>query len=236
MADRRLIAVVAGAVVAGAVVAALVVTAAVVGYRAYTERYVVRTDDGVAVARVVSATLSGASDLKVSTLTGTVQSTATDTRGMGMFTSSRVMKAPFEVAYFVDVSGLDARDFRWDAATRTLVVDAPAVRVGTVNVDESRTYLDRTTGLFVTRGAMAALQHQASARATRVAGEEARKPDRIAQAQVNARRSLAALFGGPLAAAGLDADVVVRFADDPRSGGERWDTSRSLREVIGNAH
>ena len=230
MADRRLI-----ATMLGVLAAAILIAAAIVGYRTYTERYVVETDDGVAVAQVVQATLAGASDLKVSTLSGTVQSTATDTRGLGMLTSQRVMKAPFSVEYFVDVSSLDAGDFRWDAARRTLVVDAPAVRVGSINVDEAHTYLDRTTGMFVTRAAMAALQRQASGRATRVAADEARTPARLAQAQANARRSLSALFRGPLAAAGLDASVVVRFASDPSRDDERWDTSRSLGEVLGNA-
>lgn len=229
MADRRLI-----ATVATIVLGVVALMAIVVGYRKFNERYVVKTDDGVAVAQVVRATLSGASDLKVSTLTGTVQSTATDTRGMGMLTSQRVMKAPFAVDYFVDVSGLDAGDFRWDAGTRTLVVDAPGVRVGAVNVDEAHTYVDRTTGVFVTRGAMTALQRQASARADRVATAEARNPERLVQAQANARRALGKLFAGPLAAAGLDAKVVVRFASDPVRGGERWDTSRSLEEVMGN--
>ena len=229
MADRRLI-----GIVASVIVLALVAAIGVIAYQKYTERYVVKTDDGIAVAQVVRATLSGASDLKVSTLSGTIQSNATDTRGLGMFTSTRVMKAPFTVEYFVDVSGLDAGDFGWDAATRTLIVDAPAMRVGAPNIDEAHTYLDKTTGVFVTRGAMAALRQQASARADRVAGEEARKPARIAQAQANARRALTALFASPLTAAGLDATVVVRFANDPRRGGERWDTTRSLRDVLGN--
>ncbi|MDQ2892065.1 MAG: DUF4230 domain-containing protein [Pseudomonadota bacterium] len=229
MDNRRLI-----AIVVGALAAVLVVTAAVIGYRTYTERYVVKADDGLAVAQVVEATITGASDLKVSTLSGTVQSTASDTRGLGLLTSSRVIKAPFAVEYFVDVSGLDARDFDWDAATRTLIVNAPAVRVGAANIDEARTYLDKTTGVFVTRGAMTALQRQASARADRVAAAEARKPERIAQAEANARRSLAALFRGPLAAAGLNAKVVVRFANDPRRDGERWDASRSLEQVLAN--
>lgn len=229
MADRRLI-----AIIATAIVVVLVAVAGVVGYQKYTERYVVKTDDGVAVAQVVQATLSGASDLRVSTLSGTVQSSATDTRGFGMLTSQRVLKAPFSVDYFVDMGALGAGDFGWDAATRTLVVNAPAVRVAAPNIDESRTYVDQTSGMFVTRAAMAALQKQASARATRVAGDEARSPARIAQAQANARRSLAALFRGPLAAAGLEARVVVRFANDPVKDGERWDMTRSLDDVLGN--
>ena len=227
MADRRLI-----ATIAAVVVGVLAVAMIVIGYQKYTEHYVVKTDDGVAVAEVVQATLAGASDLRVSTLSGTVQSTATDTRGFGMLKSERVMKAPFSVDYFVDVATLSPRDFGWDAATKTLVVDAPAIRVAAPNIDEARTSVDKTSGMFVTRDAMTALQRQVSTRATRVAADEARKPERMAQAQANARKSLTALFSGPLAAAGLDARVVVRFANEAKNDGERWDTTRSLQEVL----
>jgi hypothetical protein len=227
MANNRLI-----AILAILIVGTFVVVAGVIGYQKYTERYVVKTDDGLAVAEVVQATLSGASDLKVSTLSGTVQSTATDTRGFGMLTSERVIKAPFSVDYFVDMSGLAPSDFGWDAATRTLIVNAPAVRVAPPNIDESRTYIDKTTGMFVTRGAMTALQRQTSARAVQVAEREARKPERIAQAQANARRALSALFSGPLKAAGLDTRVRIRFAGDGRRNDEHWDTTRSLDEVL----
>jgi len=228
VADRRLI-----ATIAAVVIGVLAVAMIAVGYQKYTERYVVKTDDGLAVAQIVQSTLTGASDLRVSTLSGIVQGTATDTRGFGMLKSERVMKAPFSVDYFVDVGTLSPRDFGWDSATKTLVVDAPAIRVAAPNIDESRTYVDKTSGMFVTRDAMTALQRQISTRAARVSSDEARKPERIAQAEANARKALTALFRGPLTAAGLDARVVVRFANEAKADGERWDTTRSLQEVLG---
>lgn len=221
--------------VAGLVLLAIVVTAGVVGFRTWNERYEVTAPEqrsGVAVAQVVAATLSKAGDLRVSRLSGTVQGVGSDTRGFGMLTSQRVMKAPFEVDYFVDVGRLAPRDFRYDEARKVLLVDAPDVRVARANIDEAKTYIDQTSGVFVTRSAMAAMQRQASAGATRVAAEEARKPENIAAAKNNARAAIAALFAAPLAAAGLDATVEVRFADDPVRGGERWDVSRSLDEVL----
>lgn len=219
------------------IAAALAIAAITTGYDRYTERYTVTTEgrDGLAVARVVQSTLSKASDLKVSTLTGTVQSVASDSRGFGMINSNRVMKAPFEVDYFVNLSALGPGDFMWDDASDTLTVRAPAVRLGKVNVDESRTYLDRTTGIFVTRDAMAKMQRQASAGAVRVAREEAGKPDKMAAARRNAQAALMALFGAPLRAQGIDAKVVVRFADERARDGERWDVSKSLQEVLAEA-
>ncbi len=221
------------AVIALVVVAAGVV-AIVAAYRAYTDRYTVATrgPDDRAVSMVVQSTLDGASDLKVGTLKGTVQAVASDSRGLGWINSTRVMKAPFEVEYFVDVSALDASDFIWDQANRKLIVRAPQVRVGAVNVDESRTYLDQTKGVFVTRAAMAAMQKQASGRAQRVAHDEALKPDKLAAAQRNARAALANLFAGPLKAAGIDATVEVRLGKGAGRDDRHWDVSRSFQEVL----
>jgi len=39
---------------------------------------------------------------------------------------------------------------------------------------------------------------------------------------------------GMLRAAGVDATVTVRFADEPVANSERWDASRSLQDVLGN--
>ncbi len=187
--------------------------AIVAGYRAYTDRYTVETKgpDDRAVSMVVESTLAGASDLKVSTLKGTVQGTASDTRGFGWINSTRVMKAPFEVEYFVDVSR--ARRERFHLGSGEPQADrAPAAgsgRAASTSI-ESRTYLDQTKGVFVTRAAMAAMQKQASGRAQRVARDEALKPDKLAAARRNAETALATLFTGPLKAAGIDATVEVR--------------------------
>lgn len=218
--------------------AAALIVAGVIGYRRYDEQYTVTTqpDTGLAVARVVRATFRGASDLKVSTLSGTVQGVATDKGALGMLRSERVMKAPFSVDYFVDLSGMGPGDFRWNPETRTLLVTAPDVRVGAVNVDESRTYIDRTSGLYVSRAAMARLRQGSSARAHGVARTEAFKPENIAAARENARRALSGLLGAPLQAAGLgQVAVTVRFAGEQRGQGDQWDLSRSLEEVLDNA-
>jgi hypothetical protein len=223
-------------VIAAAVLVALV-TAGAIAYRTYTDRYTVTRDDsGLAVARVVAARLYGASELRVSRLSGNVQATAANARMWGWLKSSRVVKAPFEVGYFVDLGRLSPRDFRYDGARRTLLVEVPDVVPDTPNVDESAVTLDRTTGMFVSRTDMAALQQRVSASAQRVAAQEARKPANMARARENGRAALKRLFGGTLAAAGLPVTVEVRFAGEPRAGSsEQWDLTRSLEEVLGNA-
>ena len=218
----------------GIIVTAAAVAALVAAYHTYTQRYRVSTgpNDDVAVSQVVRSTFAGASDLKVASLSGTVQSVASS-KSLGMFDASRVMKAPFSVDYFVDLSRMGPSDFLWSPTTKTLTVHPPDVRVGAVNVDESKTYLDKTTGLFVSRGAMTELQHKASASAQRVAGEAAMKPERLAAARSNARADLSKLLGGPLHAAGLgNVQVNVIFPGEGPRSTSQWDITKSIPEVL----
>ncbi len=207
-------------------------------YRTYTTRYVVTPErrDGPAVAKIVETAFAGASDLKVSTLSGTVQSVGSNRGWFTWLDSSYVMKAPFSVGYFVDLSGMGASDFRWDEKRKILSVRAPDVRLGDINIDESHIYIEDTKGVFVTRTMMGAMRRQASQGAERVADAEARKPERIAAARRNARTALTNLVGAPLRAAGLrNVTVAVTFAGERGVSTERWDTSRSLQDVLGNA-
>ena len=223
-----------------AVAAAILVALATLGaiaYRTYVDRYTVTRDDkGLAVARVVAARLYSSSELRVSRLSGNVQATANNSRLWGWLDSSRVVKAPFAVSYFVDLRRLSPADFRYDEAKRTLLVEVPDVVPDAPNVDTANVTLDRTSGLLVTRTDMAALQQRAAATAARAVSEEARSPANMAKARENGRQALARLFGGTLAAAGLPVTVEVRFAGEPRGrSSEQWDLTRSLEEVLGEA-
>ena len=226
----------------GAALALLLIAGAVwlgrIAYDRTVDSYVVeRTDDSRAVTQVIRATFSRASTLKVGSLTGSVQATASNARLGGVLKTDRVVKAPFAVDYLLDVSRLTAADYRFDPVTATLVIDAPDVTVGTANVDEARRTLSETRGLFVTRGAMDALQQRASAAAQASAAAEARKPERLAQARDNARRALRDLLAPLLAAAGVaDPRILVTFPyerTDRRR--QQWDRSRTPEQVLANA-
>ncbi|MEP9400741.1 DUF4230 domain-containing protein [Sphingomonas sp. VNH70] len=208
------------------------------GYQRYAERYAVTTepDTGEAVTRIVTARLSGASSLKVATLSGTLQARATDTRGFGLLKSDQVVKMPYAVDYFVDVSRIGPGDISWSAQNRTLVIDAPDVTVAPPNIDEAARTLVRTQGLYVSREASEALFQRTSAAAQAKAQGEARSPERLAQAREKARAALATLLGSPLAAMGYgDARVLVTFpAERGGRGGERWDVSADPADVLAN--
>ncbi|URW74394.1 DUF4230 domain-containing protein [Sphingomonas donggukensis] len=238
MVDRR----VKPGQIVGAVLAIVILVAAVfIGkplYDRFTDSYVVaRADDGQAVTQVVRATFSRASALKVGALSGSVQATASDSRLGGMLTADHVIKAPFSVDYFIDVSRLRPSDYRYDPVSRTLVIDAPDVTIGAANVDEARRTLSETRGLFVTRKAFDQMSQRVSAAAQSSAATEAQKPERLAQARDNARRALAGLLAPPLAAAGeRDVRVVVTFPYERSGPRERWDQSRTPEQVLSNRY
>ena len=221
--------------VAGIVAVLLVLLAGIAAYRWRAPRYTVtQEDDGSVVSRVVVANLQRADALKVASVSGVVQSTASSSRLDGLLTADQLVKAPFSVDYFVDLSHLSSRDVTWDARSRSLSVNVPEVSVGRPNVDQSAVTLVRTRGLFVTRDASQEMFRKGAAAATRVAGEEARKPQWMALAREHARADLATLLGAPLAAAGRPAAAIhVVFPFERRSGDDRrWDVSRSVEDVL----
>lgn len=191
-------------------------------------------DGGAPVTQIVTAKLTGTGTLKVAELSGIVQATASDVRGLGWLRSDQLVKMPYSVGYFVDLSKLRDSDLEWNAQTRTLIVDAPDVAPAPPNTDEGRRTLVETKGLFVTRSAAEALSQRTSIRAAAVAQKEAASPERMAQAREMARRALARTLAQPLTAAGFgDVRVVVTFPPE-RGGrnGEHWDVSRSPGQVM----
>jgi hypothetical protein len=206
-------------------------------WRLYTRDYAVTIEeDGTAVTKVIAERFSGASSLKVSELSGTVQSTAQDVRGFGWLKSDQVVKMPFTVDYFVDVRGIGPADLQWDESTRTLIVNAPDVKPARANVDESRRTLVRTNGIFVTRQAGEELSRRASAHAQGEAEKVALAPERMAQARENGRKALARLLGAPLARLGYgDARVVVTFPPERfPTNKDQWDVTTPINEVLAN--
>lgn len=226
---------------AGPIAAALLIlfvgAAMLVGWQRYNRDYVVAVeDDGSAVTKIIAEKIAGTSSLKVSDLSGTIQSTAQDVRGFGLLKSDQVVKMPFSVDYFVDLRALSPGDLEWNAATRTLIVNAPDVAPGKANVDESQRTLVRTNGLFVTRQAGEALSRRVSAHAQARATRAARSPERMAQAREYGRAAIGKLMAAPLGAMGYgDARVIVTFPPERRGRNtEQWDVTATYNEALAN--
>jgi hypothetical protein len=208
---------------------------ALIGWQRYDRDYVVAVEeDGTAVTKVIAERIAGMSSLKVSELSGTVQSTSQDVRGFGLLKSDQVVKMPFSVDYFIDVGGIGADDLEWNPQSRTLIVNAPDVKPARPNIDESRRTLVQTNGLYVTRQAGEELSRRASAHAQARAEANARSPERMAQAREYGRSALVKLMGAPLAAAGFDdARVLVTFpAERGARNPEQWDVTTPVNEVL----
>ncbi|MFC3442678.1 DUF4230 domain-containing protein [Sphingobium rhizovicinum] len=224
-----------GAPIAVALLILIVGAAMLVGWHRYNRDYVVTVeDDGSAVTKIIAEKIGGTSDLRVSRLNGTIQSTAQDVRGFGWLKSDQVVKMPYSVDYFIDLSGLSPSDLEWDEKARTLIVNAPDVKPDTPNVDEARRTLVKTSGLFVTREAGEALSRKASAHAQARAEASARSPERMAQAREYGRSAIAKVMGAPLAAMGFgDARVIVTFPPERKNNNrDQWDVTTPINQVL----
>ena len=183
--------------------------------------------------KVISSTFARQSSLKVGQVSGWFDVTSVDAGALPILRSAQKVKLPYSIDYSVDLSTLSTRNYRWDKGTRTLVVDAPAVTIGTPNIDEARRQTLATSGLFVTRQAADNLSRRAAGLSNRAALAEAARPDHLAKARDNARSAIADMLEAPLDVAGLgDVKVVVRFPEDGYRDSERWDVSPSIAEVL----
>ena len=154
---------------------------------------------------------------------------------MGLSTQKTLIM-PGLVRYEVDMGKLTQRDVAWDAATRTLLVTLPPIEVEGPQVDMNAIREYGSGGLLATLTDAESRLDAANRRAGQVElVRQARDAMPMRLARDATRRAVEGSFALPLRAAGLDATVKVRFADEPKTDDSRWDTTRSLQEVLGNA-
>lgn len=149
--------------------------------------------------------------------------------------TEKTLIMPGMVRYEVDLGKLTQRDVAWNAETRTLSVRLPPIELDGPQVDMTA-IREYGTGGILSRLTDADSRLDA---ANRRAGQaelvrQARDATPMKLARDATRRAVESSFAMPLRAAGIDANVKVSFAGDPVSSTERWDTSRSLEEVLGN--
>ena len=159
--------------------------------------------------------------------------TSTQTR-LG-FEARRTLIMPGMVRYEVDLGQLQQRDVRWDAQHHMLTVTLPPVQVDSPQVDLNAIRSYDAGGVLVHLTDAASELDAANRRAGQAdLIAQASQPAMVRMARDATRRAVEHSFALPLRAAGLQADVTVRFQDEPVPNDERWDTSRSLDEVLGN--
>lgn len=124
----------------------------------------------------------------------------------------KTMIVPGIVRYELDWNKLSATGLKWNAAQRTLLVDAPPIEIAGPQVEMTR-IKDYSEGklLMALTGSEPALD---AANRTRVESQmqlEAREPTLMTTARDATRAAVARTFALPLAAAGIDARVIVHF-------------------------
>lgn len=146
------------------------------------------------------------------------------------------VRQPFSVDYSIEMGDVSFDDYIWDARTRTLIVRSPQPKHDPPNIDASRQVVV-IQGPWITRAMQDSLRDSAALGAKKQASDEAEKPENIAAAERAARVAIVANIRRPLRAVGLgDITIVAAGSADDEQGGERWDVSRSIAQVLAKAH
>lgn len=160
--------------------------------------------------------------------------TSTQSRVGGALEAQKTMIMPGDVRYEVDLAALTQDNLRWNADTRTLSVTLPPIEVSEPQVDLAAIQEIRNNSLlFSLSDAERTLDAANRQAALRSLGQQARQALPMRTARESAKRAIARNFALPLRAAGVEASVEVRFADEPREEPSYLDRSTSMNEVMG---
>ena len=133
---------------------------------------------------------------------------------MGL-SARKTIIVPGLVRYELDWAKVQPSDLVWDAAARRLSVTLPPIEISAPAVDLThlQEYQDGRL-LMVLGNAERALDAANRAKLNAALINEARAPTLMRLAREATRAAVERTFELPLTAAGVDADVVVRFRDD----------------------
>jgi hypothetical protein len=139
---------------------------------------------------------------------------STDARGvmgLDLLKSRQATIIPADVTYRLDLGSMDRDAFAWDAATQTLSVVLPPLRISRPNLDEGQARVF-TEGNWVTATAQRDLSRNNSLQAERKAAVFAKNPEVLALARQAAKDAIRQNLAIPLQVAGYgEAKVTVRF-------------------------
>jgi hypothetical protein len=160
--------------------------------------------------------------------------TTTQERLGGMLQAKKTMIMPGDVRYELDLSKLTEDSLRWDGATKTLSVTLPPIEISQPQIDLNAIQeYDNNSLLFTFTNAGRTLEGANREAAMKQLAEQAAQPVPMRLARDSARRAIARNFELPMRAAGVAANVEVRFADEPNGDPSSLDRSTPLNEVLG---
>lgn len=160
--------------------------------------------------------------------------TSSQDRLGGILTAQKTIIMPGDVRYEVDLAKLGDDSLRWDEASKTLSVTLPPIEVSRpqIDLDSIQEYRNGSLLFSVTRAEdrLDAANREAAQKSLM---EQARQPLPMRTARESAKRAIARSFAMPLRAAGVEANVEVRFADEARNVPSYMDGSTPMNEVLG---
>lgn len=148
--------------------------------------------------------------------------------------AQKTLIMPGTVRYELDLARLRQEDLGWDASTSTLSVTLPPLEIAgpEINLDEIQEYAGGGVLMALTN-AESRLDAANRERGRQELLRQAQAPLPQRLARDSARRAVERSFAMPLAAAGIAANVEVRFADEAAAGAQsRLDRSRRMEDVL----
>jgi hypothetical protein len=147
--------------------------------------------------------------------------------------AKKTLIMPGMVRYEIDLAKLQQRDVAWDAAAKRLTVTLPPIEVSRpeINLNELQEYDSGGVLMALTKSEDrldAANRQRGQQELVRQAG--AGLPMRLAREA--AKRAVERSFAMPLKAAGIDAEVTARFADEAAPDPSYLDRSRRMEDVL----
>ena len=170
---------------------------------------------------------------RLTTMSGRYVAVVTSTQRRFGLSTRKTLIMPGTVRYEVDLAKLQQRDVRWNEATKTLSVSLPPIEVSRPDIDLAQIQEYGSDGLL---GALTDAEDRVADANRRAAQQElmrqARQPLPLRLARESAKKVIARSFAMPLRAAGIEANVEVRFADEPSSDPSYMDRSRRVEDVL----
>jgi hypothetical protein len=147
--------------------------------------------------------------------------------------AQKTLIMPGLVRYEVDLGKLRQRDLNWNEATKTLTISLPSLEISPANVDlnELREYGEGGVLMALT-SAEDKLDQANRSRGQQELVRQARQPLPMRLARDAAKRAVARSFAMPLRAAGIEANVEVRFAGEGWQDPSYLDRSRRIEDVL----
>jgi len=147
--------------------------------------------------------------------------------------AQKTLILPGTVRYEVDLARLRQEDLQWNDATDTLNITLPPVEIAGPDIDLNAVQEYSGGGVLMaltdTENALDAANRR---HGTESLLKQARGPVPMQMARNAARTAVERSFALPLQAAGIEAKVVARFADEAGRDPSQLDRSRRIEDVL----